>query len=418
MNLQKNQKGFIFSLDATLGLLVTLVALVGIAQVGSSSISYKQYGYTQLESYANDGLRVLSLSGTIDNAIRLVENHQNEEAREILRENLSKILPKEIQFKLIMGQEDNVRLNNVYPGTDNLKWENAFTRAKEKVAASRVTAKRLVPFNVLVWVEDDFPETWWRPNNQTEKIENFVEEIRKPSWNVRTTSDETEFRNYLLGNKDWVPDVVFIPDSGEFDYDTLDAILYHYGIRNGGVVAGGAFLWWNGGYDFPFFGLLWDYSRDWDPPHQMQITNQNYPITATAPEYVEYVDGDGYGDEYPVYTYQPLPSYYEESEYVDYLASWPGTSGWREVEDFWWGETWDWYENNYVGLTARRETEIGENRYNRTSLFNAFPAQSAMEGEGTKAWTELAQRAVEWCGGATLRFEPIKLYVWRGEAVE
>ncbi|MEA1904896.1 MAG: hypothetical protein U9M97_03340 [Candidatus Hadarchaeota archaeon] len=406
MNLRNDQRGFIFSLDAVLAVLVTLTVLAGVAQIGISSSTYEQHGYLRLERYAEDAIEVMHQTGALDNVIASVVKGNLSQASEIARDNLRTILPPEIQFKFLIGDEGNPYLDNVYPGTENQAWEGIFESVGERAVAIRVTGKRLIPLKVLVWVDTRLP------SDQMEMIENFVEEIKLPSWDVRKENNEIRFRNYLLGGMDWAPHVVFIPDSRGFEDATINALIWHYNVRLGGVVGGGGFLYWNEDYNFPFFGV-WVLCEDdahcidraWGHEN-LHVTNHEHPITATSPDYVNYM-----GDQYPVHEYLFLNPITGEkaTPLVENLAYWPGTGG------YWW--YWYWIEQDWVGLTARWSGVIGENKYNRTVLFNAHLAQSAMEGVGTDDWVDLARRAIEWASGASLKFNPIKLYVWRGEVV-
>lgn len=401
MSFRSDQRGFIFSLDATLAVLVALIVLAGVASVGSSSTTYEQHGYLRLNRYAEDSVEVMGLTGTLDNVINLILDDNISQARGAARENLLAILPQGIQFKFLIGDEENPYLDNVYPTDDNQAWENLFDNTEERATATRITAKRLVPLKVLVWVDTRLS------GNQTEMIENFVENIRKTDWDVRTTSDEDEFRTYLLGGMGWDPDVVFIPDSEDFSDATINDLIWYYNVELGGVVGGGGFLYNNQDYSFPFFGVWILPPIDREGGHEnMHVTNHEHPITATSPDYVDYA-----GDEYPVYEYLFLNPITGEkaTPLVENLAYWPDTGG------YWW--YWYWIEQDWVAATARKTSVVGENQYNRTVLFNAHLAQSAMEGVGTDEWIRLAQRAIEWASGAMTKFEQIKLYVWRGEGV-
>lgn len=399
--MKNDQRGFIFSLDATLAVLVIMMAMAGVARVGGPELVYGQHGYLRLERYAEDALGVMDQVGVLDSIIESIATDNDSAAMEMARDNLLAILPPEVQFKLVVGDE-TVYLDNVYPGTDNLEWSNLFESAEERAVASRVTTKRLAPLKVLVWVDTRLP------SNQVQMIEDFIDAIDKPTWDVRRTSDEGEFRTYLLsGIGGWSPDAVFIPDSLDLQDATIDALIWNHNINHGGVVGGGGFLYNNQSYNFPFFGI-------WILPpidakygyESMHIVDHTHPITATSPEYVDYA-----GDDYPVYEYlflNPLTGE-KATPLVDNLAYWPGTGG------YWWW--WFYIDQDWVALTARRSGIIAhggipENTYNRTVLFNAHMAQSAMDGVGTGEWITLAQRAIEWVSSAN--FEPIKLYVWRG----
>lgn len=400
MNFRKDRKGFIFSLDAALAVLVTLTVLAGVVQIDIPSSTYEQHGYLRLERYAEDAIEVMQQTGALDNVIESIVKGDLSQASGIARDNLRAILPQEIQFKFLIGDEENPFLD-VYPGTDNQAWESVFDSVGERAIASRVTGEQLIPLRVLVWVDTRLP------GDQTEMVENFVEAIQISSWDVRMTSDEIEFRNYLLGLMGWAPDVIFIPDSREFQNATIDALIWFYNIELGGVVGGGGFLDYNEDYNFPFFGIWILSPIDSELGHEsMHIVNHEHPITAVSPDYVEYA-----GDAYPIYEYLFLNPITGEkaTPLVDNLAYWPGTGG------YWWQGLY--INQDWVALTARWAGVIGENAYRRTVLFNAHLAQSAMEGTGTDEWIDLAQRAIEWASGALLKFEPIKLFVWRGEGV-
>lgn len=400
--MRRDQRGFIFSLDATLAVLVLLIVMVGVVKVGAPELVYGQHGYLRLERYAEDALEVMDQTGALDNVIESIVTGNQSQASVIARDNLRTILPEEIQFRLVIGDEENPFLDNVYPGTDNQAWGSVFESAVERAVAARVTAKRLTPLRVLVWVDTRLP------SDQVQMIENFVENITKPSWDVRTTSDESEFRVYLIsGVMGWIPDAVFIPDSMQFQMATIDTLIWYYNVNYGGVVGGGGFLYYNSGYNFPFFGI-WARSAGirrelgYDNMHIVDLT---HPITAISPSYVEYE-----GDEYYIYEYyflHPLTGQ-KATPLVDNLAYWPGSA-----HPEWWPSWYQYRDQDWVALTARRSGEIEENEYRRTVLFNAHLAQNAMEGYGTDEWVNLAQRAIEWVSSSN--FEPIKLFVWRGE---
>ncbi len=134
MRFQRDQRGFIFSLDATLAMLVVLIVMAGVARVTGGELVYGQHGYLRLERYANDTLEVLQLTGTMDIIISLVEYGANENAENMAREELRKMLPAEIQFKLMI--RDN-RLT-VYP-SDAAGWDTAFANAEEIATATRIS---------------------------------------------------------------------------------------------------------------------------------------------------------------------------------------------------------------------------------------------------------------------------------------
>lgn len=152
MSFRENKKGFIFSLDATLGILVMMLVIAGVARAGGSELTYGQHGYLRLERYANDALELLYLTGntdnikfhsTIDNIENLLYIGQQALAENLAENQLRKILPNDIQFRLRIGPENNLRLDNVFPSAGNHPWwRSAFDNVKEIAAASRVSIFR------------------------------------------------------------------------------------------------------------------------------------------------------------------------------------------------------------------------------------------------------------------------------------
>lgn len=148
MSFQNEQRGFIFSLDATLGILVVMLVMAGVARAGGSELISGQHGYLRLERYANDALELLYTTGNMDNTllIRKIDNIENllYNGQSVLAENfaeneLEKILPNDIQFRLRIGSENRPRLDNVYPSAGkHPQWRSAFDNAKEIAASSRV----------------------------------------------------------------------------------------------------------------------------------------------------------------------------------------------------------------------------------------------------------------------------------------
>jgi len=139
MSFRRDRRGFIFSLDATLAVLVVMIAMAGVARVSGPESIYGQHGYQRLERYANDALEVMQLAGTMDEIKNLL-GENSEEAENLAENELRKILPREIQFRLRIGSEANPRLDNVYPSAGNhAEWRAAFENAGEVAVAARVS---------------------------------------------------------------------------------------------------------------------------------------------------------------------------------------------------------------------------------------------------------------------------------------
>ncbi len=141
MSFRRDRRGFIFSLDATLAMLVVMIVMAGVARVSGPEHTYEQHGYLRLERYANDALEVMQLTGTLDNIKNLLAQEETSLAEGLAENELRKILPNEVQFRLLIGNESNPRLDNVYPSAGNHDaWYDNFINAAEIAVAARVLA--------------------------------------------------------------------------------------------------------------------------------------------------------------------------------------------------------------------------------------------------------------------------------------
>ena len=143
MSFRRDKKGFIFSLDATLAMLVMLIMMAGVARIAGPELTYGQHGYLRLERYANDALEVMQLIGTIDNIVDFVKHGENDSAKNLARAELRNILPEEVQFRFAVGN----RLT-VYP-SNTADWSTAFSNAEEIAVATRVCLLRFPTENVF-----------------------------------------------------------------------------------------------------------------------------------------------------------------------------------------------------------------------------------------------------------------------------
>jgi len=402
MSFQGDQRGFIFSLDATLAMLVVMIVMAGVARAAGPEQTYGQHGSLRLERYANDALEVIQLTGALDNIVTFVKHRDNAKAENLARTELRKILPAEVQFKLVVGSENNPRLA-VYPSDTGkrAKWNKAWDNTTERATATRMSilSPSGRPFRVLVWIDDALDNA-------------FVDEVtRCTGWEVTKTSDETFFRNEILR---WDTAVtpneryykaVFIPDAQrDFSAET-ESSLVTFSLYIGRLVVGGDTMWNDASREdvWWFWEVLGvDYKYIGRPPQDkrhtgMHIIDDTHPITASPYRVCYRVDYAG--EDYYLYVYRPplLVS-------TQILAQWDNgnTAG---VDPLPWR-----------GIIFRRKYVEGElGRVGTGVLFNMRMAQSAMGADvGKEDWVTLARRAIYW-EGETWQFEPVTLYVWRGE---
>jgi len=396
----------VFSLDACLSLLIVMIVVAGVARVGEAGLIYGQHGYLRLQRYANDALETMLLTNSMDNVIDLVIEGDNKGAEDLARAELQKVLPGEVQFKLVIGEGPNPYLR-VYPSDDEARWENAFRTSAEVAVATRITPRlrKVVTARVLAWLDDPLDEV-------------FMDEVELGTgWYVKRTNDELEFSDELKFRSENY-NVVFIPDAEvQFSATTVSSLVT-YNLFGGKLVVGGDTLKNN---DTGFCDVLWLLlglqrpPAGWGKPRSligqpefnyMRIFDTTDNITA------DYTVGDniGYsGENYYQYVYKPFPS-----PKVHVIAGWDNVpSGWTITPSPWAGiisRDAD-YKIPWLGWTFPAPTV----------LFNMRLAQSAMDPDlakqpkGTSDWINLARRAIGYVWGP--EFTPMTLYVWRGQEV-
>lgn len=425
------ERGMIFTLDATLAILIVMLIMAGLAQPSILSFS-KSYGNLRLHRLANDALTVMDQAGITEGIIELLNNNQYTRAETAARENLLMMLPPEIKFKYVIGKEENILLQ-VYP--DNVQdWDQQFSTAKEVMVALHVTPEFIrvtENLDVLIWA-DDADDQW------------FAQRVIKPGWTYRITDNEELFVAYLENTieSDWYPDVVFMPDVSvswaDSTIQTLDDYLRFKIISNGneiggGGVAGGETFWVNRRDPFRrFFGIpiwfsaygymliLFGIDPNWpnNLPNITPLIGSEYSLSennmwlVNLTHYITTVFSPSEneipyaGDLYHQYKY----------ELWGLLNPWLSTLGQWIVDDNIWSGlvTRDpiiSLSSPWFGITFRL--------WERTVLFNTRLAQSAHHqfniGDiaGANKWILLAQRAITWASRQNPELQPIVLYLWR-----
>jgi hypothetical protein len=424
------ERGFVFSLDGCLALVLIMIVVASIASAGETELSYGQHGYLTLQRYANDALETMSLTGSMDNVADLVIKGNLNQAKTLVRQELGKVLPGEVQFKLVIGQESNPDLV-VYP-SDKTNWDNAFKNAGERAVAVRVLSRRPTTQHILAWLDDPLDEA-------------FMDEVLKgTNWDVTRVSTDADFRSRILqpsSNGGLYYDVIFVPDDNTVVWSqTTKQRLLTYNSNKGRLVFGGETLYTN---CYPiktltdwtlleYFGVGEVYPDGWGSVLAGPVELRGKPMVVGQPEFNEMVITDiseevtlpppfsvGYkvqysGQKYEQYLYTPRTTHPLLVPKV--VADWENVpSGWRMNPTpwpaiIWWGEFFR--EPGSPGWVP--------GWFYQTVLFNMRLAQSAMDNTtnppnaGKDDWVLLARRAI---GINISEFKPATLYVWRGEAV-
>ncbi|MEM2673081.1 MAG: hypothetical protein QXF20_05770, partial [Candidatus Hadarchaeales archaeon] len=233
--------GFIFSLDACLATVVMMIAVAGLAHL---EVEGPGHGYLKLERYAHDTLSVMDGRGITRYVIDSLNNLQYAEAARAVRENLLLLLPSTVNFRYVIGTEENLLLEVYKDNGEN--WRERWENTRERALALHLTCefiRTVENLDVLIWADD--PQDLW-----------FASQVIKPGWTYRVVSNENTFVAYLENKiePNWYPDVVFLPDVSVYWSDETLRKLVDYNMFKlivggrevgGGVVAGGDTLWSN-----------------------------------------------------------------------------------------------------------------------------------------------------------------------------
>lgn len=396
-----DEKGFIFSLDATLAIAVLITAMLGMASFIGTQTIQEQQGYLRLERYANDALEVLELTGVMDIITNYIRQGYPENAEYLAETQLRKILPNEIQFRLVIGDENSPRLDNVFstPGKHE-EWITAFKNVNEMAKAVKVTTLPLKRLRVLAWVENDDEE--------------FIFQLLvNAGIDIKKTNAITEFWNEVdTAIANWQPghpyyDAIFIPDA-EIDLapnglasKIIDLVTYQK--LDGRIVVGGSTLYHNcqleetDGFLWESLGIRWDDSLQeifWPSLDNMRIINSANFVTQS------YKNGDNieYNSNYALYVYTPIDGSWVVAQWEDVPSFIAAPIGGIIVRP-------GGYSHTRMGILPKPAV-----------LFNMRFAQSATDVNnpmGTADWITLTKFAL----GYEEVLELVTLYVWRGPPV-
>lgn len=419
MSFRRDQRGFVFSLDATLGILIVMLVMAGVASVVRPGAIYEQYGFLRLRRQADDAFEVMQIIGVMDNLENLVANNDLGPAENNARDNLRNILPRDVQFKFVFG--DNRLI--VYPTPDNDAWDNLFDSLDEVAVASRIWIRApgagLPDENVqvLAWLDDVYDVA-------------FMDDIDNDEpWDVTRVenSDQTYFRNEMLrdngGTRHY--DVVFMPDADAgFDSDTVDNLVAF--AEDGGRLV-------TGGYTFEkedgstsssegaIYETLWhihgviDWGRDEGAGVLKQLAgpseNEYNYMTVIDTDHIvtsEFSVGDNIG--YPNVSAYPQWFYQVENGRVlaDHQSDPEGLVGTPDP--------WPGIIVRDGPFTVDDRTILGSGYlFNKRFALATEDNDPAKQPKDEPLWFELLKKAI---GGNRLTIEPITLYVWRGAEVE
>ncbi len=152
--LKDDERGFIFTVDGTLAVLISILGLAAVLAVGSPTTAFRQHGYRRLGDYANDALQVMEVGGTLDEIENLVRENQKEMAKNYARNKLLEILPDGIQFRMEIGTESNLLEDNIYPTSSNTDiWRERYENAVDVASSIQISTinNEFEPIILYVW---------------------------------------------------------------------------------------------------------------------------------------------------------------------------------------------------------------------------------------------------------------------------
>mgnify|MGYP000521169394 FL=1 len=187
--MEKGEKGFIFTYDATLALLVTAIILTGIGQVGGREITEGGYKDIQLREYTDDAFKVLDRGDYLDEAMAAIEegSENYSKAENVLEKGLKEAVPGDLIYEFdFLERPINVSSNN------GINWENKTHMTTTFLADLPATENHI---RILTLAPDGKDVTF---------TENIEEE--RPFWGIKNIvgTENVSYPTYTDTNNDHV----------------------------------------------------------------------------------------------------------------------------------------------------------------------------------------------------------------------
>ncbi len=185
--MDKGEKGFIFTFDSTLALLVTAIILTGIGQVGAREMMEGDYAQVQMRNYTDDAFRVLDRGGYLGEALDAIEDPENyPEAKEVIENGLEEAVPEDLIYEFDV-LEHPIKVSS----EEGIEWEN-----KKHVTSTFLSD--------LPPVENHIRILAMAPHGEVTFIEDIKEE--RPSWGIKSIegTEEIDYDEYTATNEEHV----------------------------------------------------------------------------------------------------------------------------------------------------------------------------------------------------------------------
>lgn len=362
--MKMDEKGFIFTADAALALVVAIVLIVTLVSYTMLPM-YMGQDHQHLEALAESALQVMEQDGTLDLAsVTAVSNSSNAtaESEEILRGSIDNLIPNGIGYRLTINPGTPVSVErNTSTNTNYLYSKDVVTRVKVisgpregwwgrawfKTEPVEFTSQEInlttTSWMFHNWLSNFSPwNSYWYWNEYTHQWEYRTHLYENRYWgsganpgNIQFTipSDATILESKFIqgtsnnfgGNSMGIglvvnnqPAITVNPNQFVFLNQRPDTVsrMYNYqgdipvsslnpGINNY-YVNFRDMLFWGNTYDMPWFSILSTYTTSITVP--VDVTTNKYSFQNTAglavPEPTELGNGTGYGRIYNLETGQ------------------------------------------------------------------------------------------------------------------
>ncbi|HIK00475.1 TPA: hypothetical protein H1016_02975 [archaeon] len=246
-----NRKGFVFTLDAVIGLVIVIGAFVFATALLTTKSESPFLNYEQLHYNAQDSLEVMSKIGTLDdigaywaagNCTTPQDNPDCVNATNIAQSSLNKLMPSNVGYR-ISFENDTIYENNNYLNSENAsqlsianRVASGFSKGRKKTGyvarafATKIqnrTTTRVYPFHVsgAGWRAKEFEiqKNFSLPNDTVIKSATLYVSLRYGS---KTSSPE--FKELKINGNQKKDDIDWIYTQREDIYDSTAA----FGIVN------------------------------------------------------------------------------------------------------------------------------------------------------------------------------------------
>ena len=160
-----DDKGFIFTADATLALVVVIIVTTSIAVYVGLPI-YQGEEHQHLEALAESAINTMDQDGSINNAVVQASLNNTTSAQNILNNDLIEIIPVGTGYRIIVGGD--------YPvDYSNSNGANQYSLSKDVATSVKVVSGPQAGWMGRAWYKQENVSFRHEPTNVTTTLWNF-----------------------------------------------------------------------------------------------------------------------------------------------------------------------------------------------------------------------------------------------------